>query len=96
MGALLWWNAGGWKWKVEGRALPMVFSPCTCPLPLVFGFRTTGFVGIGSGLRDYDRRRRIIANAPKPKARSERAEGSGITVESTLLLKPATIRLFPE
>ena len=34
MDALLWWNAGGWRWKVEGRALPMVFSPSTCPLPL--------------------------------------------------------------
>ena len=32
---------------------------------------------IGGGLRDYDRRRRIIANPPKPIARSERAEGSG-------------------
>ena len=31
MDALLWWNAGGWRWKVEGRALPMVFSPSTCP-----------------------------------------------------------------
>jgi hypothetical protein len=36
-------------------------------------------LGIGGGLRDYARRRRIIANPPKPMARSERAEGSGIT-----------------
>ena len=30
---------------MEGRALPMVFSPSTCPLTLVFGPRTTGLVG---------------------------------------------------
>jgi hypothetical protein len=36
-----------------------------------------GFVEDWWGLRDYDRRRRIIANAPKPTAQSERADGSG-------------------
>jgi len=35
-------------------------------------------LGFGGGLRDYERRRRIIANAPKPTAQSERAEGSGL------------------
>jgi tmRNA-binding protein len=30
---------------------------------------------IGGGLKDYDRRRRIIANPPKPMARSEKADG---------------------
>jgi len=30
-------------------------------------------LGIGGGLKDYDRRRRIIANAPKPTAHSKRA-----------------------
>jgi hypothetical protein len=35
-------------------------------------------LGIGGGLKkDYDRRRRIIANPPKPMARSESADGSG-------------------
>ena len=34
-------------------------------------------LGIGGGLRDYDRRLRNIANPLKPMARSERAEGSG-------------------
>jgi len=68
---------------VEGRALPMVFSPSTCPLPLIFGFRGTGFVGVWWRNVDYNRRRRIIANPPKPTARSERAEGSG-----TVKIKP--------
>ena len=34
-------------------------------------------LGIGGGLSDYDRRRPINANAPKPTAQSESAEGSG-------------------
>ena len=38
---------------------------------------TTGFVGDWWKTADYERRRRIIANAPKPTARSESAEGSG-------------------
>jgi hypothetical protein len=33
MGALLWWNAGGGMWKVEGRIQLKVFPPSTCPLP---------------------------------------------------------------
>jgi putative alpha-1,2-mannosidase len=32
---------------------------------------------------DYNRRRRIIANPPKPKARSESAEGSGTPLMAT-------------
>jgi len=38
---------------------------------------TTDLVGDWLGIENYDRRRRIIANAPKPTAQSERAEGSG-------------------
>ena len=38
---------------MEGRALPMVFSPSTCPLPLVFEPRTTGFVGDWWRTTDY-------------------------------------------
>ena len=34
------------------------------------------------GTADYDRRRRITANPPKPTARSERAEGSGTNVNN--------------
>ena len=37
---------------MEGRALPMVFSPSTCPLPLVFGPRTTGFVEDWLGIKE--------------------------------------------
>ena len=40
----------------------------------------TGFVGDWWRNVNYDRRRRIIANPPKPTARSERADGSGITL----------------
>jgi hypothetical protein len=53
-------------------------------------------LGIGGGLKDYDRRRRIIANPPKPTARSERADGSG-TDEMAIpvgLLRPVTKELF--
>jgi len=49
---LRWWNAGGWRWKVEGRALPMVFSPSTCPVALVFGPRTTDFAGDWLSIED--------------------------------------------
>ena len=38
----------------------------------------TGFLGDWLGTADYNRRRRTNANPPKPTARSERAEGSGI------------------
>jgi len=51
----------------------------TAPKPDRYG--NTGLwvlLGIGGGLKDYDRRRRIIANPPKPTARSETAEGSGM------------------
>ena len=40
---------------------------------------------IDSGLKDYNRRRRTNANAPKPMARSESAEGSGT---DDAILKP--------
>jgi len=67
---------------VKGRALPMVFSPSTCPLPLGSAARprTTDFVGDWWRAENYDLRRSIIANAPKPTAQSERAEGSGTAV----------------
>jgi len=78
---------------VEGRALPKVFPPSTCPdqrrgLPPSTCLRVPyyGFCwGICGGLRDYDRRRRIIANPPKPTARSERADGSGTGPVASLI-----------
>ena len=53
----------------------------TAPNAVRYGNRVLrALLGIGGGLNDYDRRRRTIANAPKPTARSERAEGSGIMI----------------
>ena len=72
---------------MEGRALPKVFPPSTCPdqrrglPPSTWLGRQASvlrvLLGSGGGLRDYDRRRRIIANPPKPTARKERAESLG-------------------
>ena len=80
---------------MKGRALPMIFSPSTCPdqrrgLPPSTWFGRQASVlrillGIGGGLKDYDRRRRRIANPPKPTARSEKAEGSGTGPVASLI-----------
>ena len=48
-------------------------------------------LGIGGGFGDYDRRRRIIANAPKPTARSERADGSGTELTVELMVSEAVV-----
>jgi hypothetical protein len=48
-------------------------------------------LGIGGGLKDYGRRRRIIANAPKPTARSDRAEGSGTELKVELMVSEAVV-----
>ncbi len=72
---------------MEGRALPMVFSPSTCSLPLGSAARPR-YYGICWGLVadcDYARRRRIIANPPKPTARSEKADGSGTGPVASLI-----------
>ena len=65
--------------KIGYRALTVPLSPIfyiLSPAPTGVG-GTTGFVGDWWRTADYDRRRRIIANPPKPTARSERADGSG-------------------
>ena len=91
MDTLLRWNAGGWRWKVEGRALPMVFHLPPAPFHLSSGPVLRVLLRIGWGLRDYDRRRRSIANALKPMARSERAEGSGTEVIVELMASFAVV-----
>ena len=48
-------------------------------------------LGIGRGLRDYERRRRIIAHPPKPTARSESADGSGTEVIVELMASFAVV-----
>ena len=56
--------------------------------PLGLGLRV--LLGIGGGLKDYDRRRRTNASPPKPTAKSESAEGSGTGI---VILSAPTKRL---
>jgi len=60
----------------------------TAQKPVRYSYRVLRvLLRIDGGLRDYARRRRIIANPPKPKAKSERAEGSG----TIAIRKPAGV-----
>ena len=76
----------GGRQEVSGERNPPVakfrVSLHLPPVPLhqPLGLSTTDFVGDWWRTENYDRRRRIIANAPKPTAQSERADGSGTVV----------------
>ena len=79
--------------KLSFHLPPAPTSVGACPLPLGSAARprTTGFVEDWWRTEDYDRRRRSIANALKPMARSERAEGSGTEVIVELMASFAVV-----